>query len=118
MTFASASDRDDPNHPGNKNPSPYLAWQRYRAGYLKVIPVTDEMIDAGLQELYDHHFGDNEREVLRSVFSSMAYRSPAFKEYVLRSEAQSSDAQAPASPSPQASGQPEGSPGGGSEEAK
>lgn len=40
------------------------------------IVVTDSMIDAGLEAIREHHYGDDLRYMLESVFRAMAYNSP------------------------------------------
>jgi len=40
------------------------------------ILVTPEMLAAGLEELSEHHFGDDLGWILESVFRAMAYESP------------------------------------------
>lgn len=37
------------------------------------IEVTPAMIDAGLEELYQHHYGEGLRHLLESVYRAMAY---------------------------------------------
>jgi hypothetical protein len=37
------------------------------------IEVTPEMLAAGLDELYQHHFGEDPRLVLEAVYYAMAY---------------------------------------------
>jgi hypothetical protein len=43
------------------------------------IVVTDRMVDAGIDELYECHYGDDWRYVLERVFRAMAYESIAEK---------------------------------------
>ena len=39
------------------------------------IEITPQMIEAGLYELYEHHFGEDIRLVLEEVYRAMAYAS-------------------------------------------
>lgn len=39
------------------------------------IIVTSAMVDAGMEELREHHWGDDLRHVLESVYRAMAYVS-------------------------------------------
>ncbi len=39
------------------------------------LPVTPEMVEAGLAELRQHNFGDDVRYMLECVFRAMAYES-------------------------------------------
>lgn len=39
------------------------------------IEVTPEMIEAGLEELYEHHYGDDFRLMLEHIYRAMAYVS-------------------------------------------
>ena len=41
------------------------------------IVVTEEMIEAGLEEFLSHHYGCDPRFMLESIFRAMAYASPA-----------------------------------------
>lgn len=44
---------------------------------LMVIEVTPAMIQAGLDQLREHHIGDDLAYVLETVFRAMAYESPS-----------------------------------------
>lgn len=45
-------------------------------GELRYIEVTDGMIEAGLEELYDHHIlRDNHREIVENIFRMMMMRA-------------------------------------------
>lgn len=44
---------------------------------LKVIEVTPAMIEAGIDELREHHIGDDLKYVVETVFRAMAYESPS-----------------------------------------
>ncbi|EQB06210.1 hypothetical protein [Sphingobium baderi] len=37
--------------------------------------VTPEMVEAGMEELRDHHYGDDIRYILECVYRAMAYES-------------------------------------------